>query len=102
MRAPLFIYMCVAAAACASATPGNPDAKGTGGADARADAAPGTPDAPPGTPDADETPDAAPGTPDAMPDAMPDAGVITTAPDTCAQALDITAAAKVAGGTNVS
>jgi hypothetical protein len=96
MRGVAIIYMCVLAA-CASATPGNPDAKGSGGADAAIDASQDTVDAP-GTVDAPDTFDA-PSTPDAMPpDAMPDAGVVTTAPDTCAQALDITTAAHAAGG----
>ena len=96
MRGVAIIYMC-ALAACASGTPGNPDAKGGGSADAadQADAA-DTPDAS-GTPDAAGTPDA--DTTDAMPaDAMPDAGVVTAAPDTCAQTIDITTAAHAAGG----
>ena len=94
MRGVAIIYMCVLGA-CAAATPGNPDAKVGGGADAAFDASQDTVDAP-GTPDADV--DAAI-TADAMPpDALPDAGVVTAAPDTCAQALDITAAAHAAGG----
>ncbi len=99
MRGVAIIYMC-ALAACAAGTPGNPDAKVVGGADAAIDASDQTADAP-GSPDAADTPDA--DTPDAMPpDAMPDAGVVTAAPDTCAQALDITTAAHAAGGAQYS
>ena len=86
------VFMLCGAAACASGTPGNPDAPKGGGADAHADA-PITPipDAPPGTPDAavDATPpdativDAMP--PDAM---LPDGGPLGNG-DTCGTANDI-------------
>ena len=98
MRGVAIIYMC-ALAACAAGTPGNPDAPVGGAADASVDA-PGTTDAP-DLPDAADLPDA--DVADAMSaDAMPDAGVVTTAPDTCAQALDITTDAHAAGGAQYS
>jgi hypothetical protein len=90
--------------ACAKANTADDD--GDDGVDIDAEVkidAPPPADADPSQPDADTTPDAsppdaAPGSPDAAPDAMVPSGN----PDTCAQALDLTAGAMMPGGIDVT
>jgi len=94
MRRLAVVVAAVALVACAEANhPGDVDGDPVSKVDGRPRA-----DAPPHV-DATPIPDAAPGTPDATP--TPDAGP-AAAPDTCAMAYDLTAAAMQPGGTTIT